>query len=226
MNKQKTWKYAVLCFISLLFVCLMILTLWKPVIMPSLDTLQHPVAFEQWLSTFGWYARMIMIVCAILKVIFPVLPGKVLEIAAGYCFGFMDALMLLLIANAIGTWIVHTLIKQYGMHLVERFISKETKEEFPLWKDEERFTVLLWITYLIPGTPKDALTYVISLSNMNTGKLVFITTAARSFTVASGVLSGTALYANEFTTFLWISAGFAILSLSCTYCFRKYLHKK
>lgn len=196
---------------------------WIYLLSPFLSLANDPQQFQQWLSTFGWGAHVVMMLCVIAKVICPMLPGKVLEIAAGYCFGFWEALWLVLLANAIGTSIVRCLVKRYGKPLVLHIISEQTIDEFPIWRDEKRFQLLLWLTYLIPGTPKDALTYVVSLSNLSTPSIVLITTIGRTFTVAGGVFSGSALGNQAYELVFWFSAIFTAVSALGLYIYRKYI---
>lgn len=212
----------------LILLCLIGLFQWREELFQLLMQLNDPVAFQTWLDGFGWSAAWIMVLAVAAKVILPMLPGKILEIAAGYCFGFGKALGLVLLGNVVGTTIVRYLVKRFGRPLVLHFVKEEELDEFPLWKQEQRFTLLLWLTYLIPGTPKDALTYVISLSTISTIKLVSITTIARIFTVAAGILSGSALNDQDYTLAFGISAIFLALSSIGLYYYRERFlkHKK
>lgn len=224
MQKQTRWKWLV-AFLLILF-CLIIVFQWRDEIFQWILQLNDPIAFQVWLDGFGWRAALIMVLCVAAKVIVPMLPGKVLEIAAGYCFGFGKALGLVLLGNVLGTTIVRHLVKRFGRPLVLHFVKEEDLEDFPLWKQEQRFTLFVWLTYLIPGTPKDALTYVISLSSLSTIKLVTITTIARIFTVTAGVLSGSALSNQEYQLALAVTIIFFIISSIGLYLYREYVGKR
>ena len=58
------------------------------------------------------------------------------------------------------------------------------------------------LIYVIPGTPKDALTYLIALSPIKPARLLLITTFARIPTVTAGVLGGDALGSRNY----WLAA--------------------
>lgn len=211
---------------SVMILCGVLSLLWHHIVSPLLAYANDPVQFQAWLTSFGPMAIVIMIVCIMLKVIFPMLPGKVLEIAAGYCFGFWHGLWIVLLANALGTWCVRMLVRQFGQSIILRFLDQQTIEHFPVWENKQRFTLLVWLTYLIPGTPKDALTYVISLSPMRTPNLIFITTTARIFTVSAGVFSGSALLQKQYEIAFWITLLFLVISALGLYIYRHCILKR
>ena len=65
--------------------------------------------------------------------------------------------------------------------------------EGTLWmrwlRDSRRFEMLLFLCFLIPGTPKDLLTYVAGLGSSSIGRIVAITTVGRIPSIVSSTLA-------------------------------------
>jgi len=213
-----------------LLACILLIVVFLPVILKrlfaELAAFQDPQMLQAWLNGFGSWSYIVLFLCVVSKVLLPMLPSKVLEMTAGFCFGFPIAFVLVLCANAVGTWLVRLLVNRFGQKIVCKWMDRDTLTQFPLWQKERRFAWIVFLTYFIPGTPKDALTYAISLSNMNTWKLVAITTAARMFTVAFGVAQGCALEAGDYVTMGILLALFALLSCPGLLFYRRYIIKK
>ena len=88
------------------------------------------------------------------------MPGEPLELGAGYIFGFWEGTALCMAAGLVGTFIVVTLVRTLGMRAVELFFSREKIESMKWLQDSARFELLMFVCFLIPGTPKDVMTYV------------------------------------------------------------------
>lgn len=224
--KKQNWK-SILCMIAAM-VCILIIALFIFIHYgkPLAQLAQDPHVFRDWIAQYGALSACIMILCAMFKVIFPMLPGKLLEIAAGFCFGFWKGFLLIQIANALGTMVVWGLVHVFGTRIVYLFLNEEQVQTFRLWKDEQHFSTMVGITYLIPGTPKDAFTYALCLSPMPLWKMTAITTIARSFTVVAGVMSGDALGQANLMTAIFVLAGFMGTSSLCLWIYHHYRKKK
>jgi uncharacterized membrane protein YdjX (TVP38/TMEM64 family) len=57
---------------------------------------------------------------------------------------------------------------------------------------------MVFLLFLIPGTPKDMLTYVVGLTNMSIPKYIALTTFARFPSVIMSTFGGDALGNNKF----------------------------
>ncbi len=56
-------------------------------------------------------------------------------------------------------------------------------------QDSRRFELLLFLCFLIPGTPKDLLTYVAGLGTSSVGRIVALTTVGRIPSVITSTLA-------------------------------------
>ncbi len=75
------------------------------------------------------------------------------------------------------------------MRVVEVFVSRERLESVKWLQDSTRFEMLMFVIFLIPGTPKDALTYLAALTTCPFRRIIAITTIGRIPSVVSSTLA-------------------------------------
>lgn len=144
---------------------------------------------QAWIESQGPLAQVAMVGLVIAQTVAAVLPGEPLELGAGYAFGFWEGTVLCLLGNALGTLIIVVLVRRLGMRVVEVFVSREKLESVKWLQDSARFEVLMFVIFLIPGTPKDALTYLAALTTCPFRRIVAITTVGRIPSVVSSTLA-------------------------------------
>ena len=71
-----------------------------------------------------------------------------------------------LIGAVLGGAIVVLLVRRYGIKLVEVFFPKEKIMSLRFMQDSRRLELLVFIVFMIPGTPKDPLCYAVGLTNL------------------------------------------------------------
>ena len=158
--------------------------------------------------------EILMIVLIAAQIFLAFLPGEPLELAAGSIGGTL----LCLVGSLLGTALVYLLVQRYGKRLVSVFFKQEQLNEFNGVLKKRNSMLWIFLLFLIPGTPKDIMTYVVSLSNVALGKWLLLTTVGRiPSIVTSTFLSGSLKEGNFimaagvaiFTILLVIAGGFA-----------------
>ena len=71
------------------------------------------------------------------------------------------------------------LSKRFGTAFTERFFLKKKLDEFSFLRDSRKLEMTVFILFLIPGTPKDMLTYIIGTTPMKLFRFLVISTFAR-----------------------------------------------
>lgn len=146
-------------------------------------------AFRSWVDDTGVLSRIAFVAANMAQVVFAFLPGEPLELAAGYAFGFVEGTLLCLVASALGTAAVMALVRTFGVRMVALFFPPEKISSLRWLRDSCRFELLLFLVFLIPGTPKDLLTYVAGLGKSPIGRIVAITTVGRIPSIVSSTLA-------------------------------------
>lgn len=162
-------------------------------------------SLRAWVDAQGALAPAAMAALVVAQIVIVVLPGEPVELAAGYLFGFAEGTAICLVGGLIGTLAVTALVRTFGMRIVRRFFSKEKLAGISWLRDTKRFELIMFIVFLIPGTPKDVLTYAAGLSTCPWWRIAIITTVGRIPSIATSTLA--AGFASEGS---WVAAGITL----------------
>ena len=98
-----------------------------------------------------------------------------------------------MIGTTIGSTLVFLLVKRYGLKYVLLFFTKEQLDSAKFMHNEKRLDLIVFIAFLIPGTPKDLLCYVAGLTDMKLVHWISITSIARIPAITISTIGGNAI---------------------------------
>lgn len=158
---------------------------------------------------------IVMIILNTFQIVLAFIPGEPLELASGYLFGNMTGTFICLIASAIGTIIVYFLVYCFKHQIINILFSKDKIDEVENFLSNKKSQFWIYIIMLLPGTPKDVLTYVASLGNLNLLKWTLLTTLCRIPSIITSTYLSDSIKNNNFTlaiiifiiTILFVSMG-------------------
>ena len=150
---KKSRAALILSVISVVFV---ILTVVGTLL---LQTYFDPEAIRDFVKENVVLGILLMLSVCVAQVVIALVPGEVVEIAAGYAFGPIGGLILCLVGTTLGSVIVLLLVRKFGRKFVYVFYPKEKLDALALFKNSTKRNVLTFFLFFIPGTPKDLLTY-------------------------------------------------------------------
>ncbi len=217
MNLTQTHKKIIVMLSIIVFILLSIMIFWY-VGKPLIKFLEEPDKFREWVDSHGILAHIAFIAITVLQVIIAIIPGEPLEIAAGYAFGVIEGTVLCMIGILIGSIIVFCFVRYFGIKAVEVFFSREKINSLKFLKNTKKLTYIVYIIFLIPGTPKDLISYFIGLTNMKLSTWIVISTVGRIPSIITSTVGGNALGVQDYqfaiivfvVTFLISGAGLLI----------------
>lgn len=157
---------------------------------------------------------VIMILVCALQVIVALIPGEVVEIAAGYAFGALAGALYCLIGILLGSCAVILLTRKLGRQFIESICPREKIDSISWINDKKKLRLLAALLFFIPGTPKDLITYALGLTKLSIPSYLLLTSFARFPSILISTLSGSALgdsNVKNAITFFIISAASGIL---------------
>ncbi len=160
---------------------------------PMVAFASEPELFRAWVDSHGVLGRLAFVCMVILQVVIAFLPGEPFEIAAGYAFGALEGTALFLAASTVGSIAVFLLVRRFGARIVEVFFSGRELSSVRFLKTSPRRTLLLLVIFMIPGTPKDLLSYFAGLTDIRFGVWVLICSLGRIPSVVMSTVGGDAL---------------------------------
>lgn len=176
--KKRSWLIG-----SLLIICLLIIIGYHYI---DMDVL---ICYIKNLPIF--YKIIAFIGLIALQIILAFLPGEPLELAIGYIFGSWIGTLICLLGSFIGTITVYFLVRIFKHELIFKMFQKEKIEKVEKIISTKKSLFWFYIIFLIPGSPKDIMTYVSSLGNIPVCQWLILTSVCRLPSIVSSTfLSG------------------------------------
>lgn len=137
-------------------------------------------------------SRLAMAGANALQIALAFLPGEPIELASGYAFGLWEGTLLCLAASAVASSAIFWAVRRWGWRLVGAFFDRSGLERFGWLSDVRRLELVMLVVFLIPGTPKDFLTYFAGLTRMRFGATLAICTLGRIPSVVTSTMAASA----------------------------------
>ena len=216
-------KIAAIATIAVFVVMLVLLTIF--VGGPIVKTIGDPASFRTWIDARGFWGKVLFIGIVILQVVIAFIPGEPFELAAGYAFGAVWGTVLVWIGLVLGTTIVFLFVRKIGIKAVEVFFPREKINSLKYLKDEKALNAAAFVLFLIPGTPKDLLTYVAGLTKIRLLPWIVLTSIARIPSIVTSTISGNALGLENYKLAIIVFSATALVSGICLIIYQR-AHQK
>ena len=182
--------------------------------------------FRDYVRSFGALAPAVMLGLQILQVFIALIPGELVESAAGFILGPWRGTLGCYLGIALASALILTLTRRYGVKLVEVFISREKINELRFLSTEQKRNALIFLLFFIPGTPKDLLTYFVGLTDIKLGTFLLLSMVARIPSVLTSTFGGHLLGEARYLGAVILYGVTGLLSLLGMAGYHRYLKKK
>ncbi len=146
--------------------------------------------FGKRINEAGFWGLLAALGVQVLQVVVSPIPGQVVEIAMGTCYGTVGGALLCLLGSAIGAYLIMVFVKKFGVKVVELFVSTEEINKMKFINSEKKLERLTFILFVLPGTPKDPLIFFFGLTKIKTSTFIVIQTLARAPAMFATTLGG------------------------------------
>lgn len=212
--------------ISIVVIVVLIFGLGYLIGRPLIHTLRNKESFRSWIQAQGFLKYFIMLGLMILQIIIAVIPGGPIEVAAGYAFGPWMGTFVCMVGSVLGSALVFWLARRYGMRLVRIFVPEDKLGSIKLLQSKGRLNTVMFIVFLVPGMPKDILTYLAGLTPISMTNFLIITSLARLPAVLLSAMGGHSLGQRNFRAVGFIIFLGLLLSAVLTYLYKRHTMKK
>ena len=171
-----------------------------------------PTEFKDYINSFGIWGRAAFLALQIVQIVIAFIPGELFQIGAGYAYGAFEGTVLCLAGAAIASAMVFLLIKKVGTKIVYLFVKKEKIDRLKFLSDEQRLYRIIFVLFLIPGAPKDMLTYLAGLTRIRLYEFLVISLAARTPALLLSTLGGSAVANGDYKRAIIIFSAAALIS--------------
>ena len=199
----------------LIFILIMVaLTLIFLPEIEKLGTEEGRAAFGAWVDGLGFVGWLATLGIQLLQIFVAFIPGEPVELMLGYVWGPWLGTFTCLLGIFIGTSLIYLLVKRLGMRFVRRAVGERDLAKYAFLRDARRVDMTVFILFFIPGTPKDALTYIAPIAPMSTLKYLLITTLARIPSVVTSTVLGDRVAEGDYTAAIVVFIITAVISVA------------
>ncbi len=171
------------------------------------------IALEAFFKENAFWGVVVFLLLQIVQVVVALIPGGIIQIIAGVAFGGFWGTVLAIFGVILGTVVVFSIVRKFGKPIVEAFIDSKGIKEYSFLTDAKKLELVIFILFLIPGLPKDALTYIAPLTKIKMSVFIVLSSLARIPAVIMSCVFGSSLGDGNLLVAVIIFAVVAILGL-------------
>lgn len=189
--------------------------------MLSLRTPDRLAAFEDLVASLGIGGWLLLLAIQYVQIVVAFIPGGPIQLVSGALYGPWGGMLLCLIGTALATVTIFPLVRRFGQRIIRLFVDDTESDRYAFLRDAKKLELLVLALYFIPGTPKDALTYLFALTPIPAGRFLLLSIMARVPGMLTSVLAGNSVMNGDY-----LSAGLFFVAITLLSIGGLLLHRK
>jgi uncharacterized membrane protein YdjX (TVP38/TMEM64 family) len=177
-NTTARWALASLCLAGLLIFVIWLVVTDAPSIRLLVRLYRDKHFMKEIVASWGWLAPLAFIVIQSLQVIISPFPGEITGPVGGALFGTTWGLVYSTIGLTVGTLLCFGIGRKWGEPLVRPWLSEHNWNRLNFIVEAEG-AIICFILYVIPGFPKDIISYLFGISPMPFWLFAIVSTLGR-----------------------------------------------
>jgi uncharacterized membrane protein YdjX (TVP38/TMEM64 family) len=178
MTDRARWALVTAVLLALLAIVIWLVAADAPIIRFIVRLYQDKKFLKETVRSWGWMAPLVFIAIQALQVIISPIPGEITGPVGGALFGTWLGLFYSTIGLTIGTLFCFWVGRKWGEPLVRPWLSEHHWNQMNFVLEAEG-AIICFILYLIPGFPKDILSYLFGISPMPFWLFAVVSSVAR-----------------------------------------------
>lgn len=192
MNSKKVKFFKITIGIVVLILIIGIVAYMLPVL-KELNTPEGQINFKNRVDDSGFLGLLWLFGIQVAQIFLIFIPGEPIEILAGMCYGTFWGTVFIMISAFIISTAIFFMVRKFGRRFVYNFCDKRKIshiENLKIFKDPRKVERVLFILFLLPGTPKDLLSYIAGLLPVKPSRYLIVCNLARFPSVISSTIAG------------------------------------
>lgn len=165
--------------IILFFITIIIITTTHQYFNKYYYIFRDPKKIRNIIISYGRYSTLAFAFLQFIQVVIFFIPGEIVQITGGYIFGTLEGTLLSMIGITFGTMFSFTAAHYFGKPLIDKIISEKSRSYFDRVFKYGKIDHVVLMLYIIPGVPKDALSYICGVTEMKFKRFFIISTIGR-----------------------------------------------
>jgi len=178
MTDRARWALTTSFCVATLAVVLWLVTTDSPFVLWLVRLYQDKQFLKETVRSWGWMAPVVFMAIQALQVIISPFPGEITTPVGGALFGVWWGVVYSTIGLTVGTlfcfWVGH----RWGEPPLRAWLSEHNWNRMNFVLEAEG-AIICFLVYLIPGFPKDIMSYLFGFSPMPFGVFAIVSTVGR-----------------------------------------------
>lgn len=178
-------------------------------------SLRDPVnlaAFQSWIETLGPGGWLLLLAIQYVQIVVAFIPGGPIQIVAGALLGPWGGLAVCFGGTLLATATVFYLVSRFGHSVISLFVDEQDILKYKFLNDKKRLEWLVLVLFFIPGTPKDALTYLFALTKIKMSRFLLLSMLARTPAIVTSLLAGDSIVSGKWSKALILFVIMTVIS--------------
>jgi uncharacterized membrane protein YdjX (TVP38/TMEM64 family) len=194
---------------------------WQSDLMQFFMSQERMIRFIDSLGPWGPFG---LILLQALQVVIAPIPGEATNILGGYLYGPLWGTVYSTIGVTIGSYMAFILARIFGQPFVEKYVSSEIVKRFD-YLLHHKGIFIVFLIFLIPGTPKDSLCYLLGLGHLTSIEFLLIGGIGRLFGTIVETWGGDFLRNEQYQN-LFFLAGATLFVVLLTIVYKKKIERR
>lgn len=221
---KKILKDSIPIIIFIAIMGILTIVLWPYI--ERLATDEGREQFKEWIDGLGFLGWLATLGIQLLQIFVAFIPGEPVELILGYVWGPWLGMLTCLIGIFIGTMAIFLLVRKLGMKFVRKVVGTDDLTKYKFLSDKNKVELTVFILFFIPGTPKDALTYIAPFAPISPIKYLLIATLARIPSIITSTILGDSVAEGNYLFAVIVFVITAVISVVGIVFGNKYIEKR
>lgn len=209
-KRKKVIRIVSLCILAAVMIFVTIICI--PIV-KMLSTEEGRAGLERLVDSNFLLGVCVYMFLQVLQVLVALIPGGVIQILGGVLFGNFWGTVLCSLGILAGSAIVFFMVRRFGMPVVEAFIDRKGIKKFEFLNDTKKLEITVFILFLIPGMPKDVLTYLAPLTKIKPSSFLALSMLGRFPAILLSIVFGANLSEGNILAAVIIFAVVAVVGI-------------
>ncbi len=145
-----------------------------------ISIVNNPDKLDQWLKFYGPFSMIVYVIVLTLLMVLTPIPSETFLFTGGYLYGTFQGTICSILVIGLGTLVAFGVARHFGLPFIEKLLPVKFREKFQWIQQHPFFESILFLLFLIPGLPKDALTYIAGFTTTRVLKSFLMVLIART----------------------------------------------
>jgi uncharacterized membrane protein YdjX (TVP38/TMEM64 family) len=135
--------------------------------------------FSDYLQSFGGWGELVFVSIQALQVVISPIPGELTQLAGGFIYGTLWGVVYSVAGILLGATIAFFIGRLFGFPLLKIILPARALQKFRFVINNPKAELTMLMLFLIPGIPKDVLTYIAGLTPVRPVRFLLTAMVAR-----------------------------------------------